>query len=686
MCYGTTPLRLMGPRFADVPPWLRDSAERKDGLPSLHDEIISFCKWVSPSAEEKQMREDVIARISKVVETLWPSVQLRVFGSCATDIYLPTSDIDLCIMGANACSPSPIDELASALRRRSMGRVQAIATARVPIIKLVDATTGCLVDISFDVPTGPAHINLIKRYLDEEPAVKPLALLIKYYLKQFGMNEPYTGGLGSYALIIMIISYLQLHKPRAVEKQQDLGVLFLGFLKLYGQEFNYFRTGLSIRDGGYYFPKAQRNWVDWQQPWLLSAEDPCFPENDISRMSYAIMDVRGCLANAYKVLISKEPSYSAPSLLCRILLQDEKMMEQRDFVRHHYRCGLPILPHLATATATASSTHAAAHRHPPAVSWRSSDKSSKSRPPATTTYAAKSASASSIDSVVVERRAGPASAPQQPQQAKPQQPRTGDWVSLVMKNAGSTGPAGPRASKGGKSQHGGNRAHGDSASSREGDDKEDLTWRRNPPGTKPAPSSSSSRSSNSSSSSRSSATAARRSGSGRWERSSSSSSSSSNGDRRDRRVAQPASSSSAASSSAAASRGRGAVRQKGASGGDASTSKRSSDEAATVPRRRSSTRRPNPASASSVSTASAVPPATTATLEPRKRSRAADSPMEAIINNILIANQHHNNSDHTSSVALATPNLIDVGSDNGDHEGADANGQRSKARNQKQKR
>lgn len=515
--------------------------------------------------------------------------------------------------------------------------------------------------------------------------MKPLALLIKYYLKQFGMNEPYTGGLGSYALIIMIISYLQLHKPRAVEKQQDLGVLFLGFLKLYGQEFNYFRTGLSIRDGGYYFPKAQRNWVDWQQPWLLSAEDPCFPENDISRMSYAIMDVRGCLANAYKVLISKEPSYSAPSLLCRILLQDEKMMEQRDFVRHHYRCGLAILPHLATAPV--SSTHAAAHRHPPAVSWRS-DKSSKSRPPATTTYAAKSASASSIDSVVVERRAAPASATQQPQQAKSQQqqPRTGDWVSLVMKNAGSNnGPAGPRASKGGKPQHGSSRAHGDSASSREGDDKEDLTWRRNPPGTKPAPSSSSSRSSNSSSSSRTSATAARRSGSGRWERSSSSSSSSSsNGDRRDRRVAQPASSSSSSSASSSASRGRGAVRQKGASAGaDVSTSKRASDEVATVPRRRSSMRRPNPASPSS---ASAVPPAATATLEPRKRSRAADSPMEAIINNILIANQHHNNSDHTSSVALATPNLIGVGSDNGDHEGADANGQRCKARNQKQKR
>lgn len=48
--------------------------------------------------------------------------------------------------------------------------------------------------------------------------MKPLALLIKYYLKQFGMNEPYTGGLGSYALIIMIISYLQVPSTPAARR------------------------------------------------------------------------------------------------------------------------------------------------------------------------------------------------------------------------------------------------------------------------------------------------------------------------------------------------------------------------------------------------------------------------------------------------------------------------------------
>jgi hypothetical protein len=89
-------------------------------------------------------------------------------------------------------------------------------------------------------------------------------------------------------------------------------------------------------------------------------------------------------------------------------------------------------------------------------------------------------------------------------------------------------------------------------------------------------------------------------------------------------------------------------------------------------------RRQNPAQPSPAPTVAVAAPAATA--EPRKRSRAADaSPMEAIINGILIANQQHNNSDHTlPSTGLA-------GGDSGEHEGAD-NSQRNKARNQKQKR
>ena len=38
-------------------------------------------------------------------------------------------------------------------------------------------------------------------------------MVLKYYLQQLGLNEPYTGGIGSYTLLIMIISYLQVRRP-----------------------------------------------------------------------------------------------------------------------------------------------------------------------------------------------------------------------------------------------------------------------------------------------------------------------------------------------------------------------------------------------------------------------------------------------------------------------------------------
>lgn len=52
---------------------------------------------------------------------------------------------------------------------------------------------------------------LLQRFLSEAEEIRPLTLLLKAYLRQMGLNEPYTGGIGSYTLILMIISYLQVN-------------------------------------------------------------------------------------------------------------------------------------------------------------------------------------------------------------------------------------------------------------------------------------------------------------------------------------------------------------------------------------------------------------------------------------------------------------------------------------------
>ncbi len=73
------------------------------------------------------------------------------------------------------------------------------------------------------------------------------------------MNETYTGGVGSFLLCSMVVSFLQ-HKQKTsyysdLFPSWNLGTLLLEFLQLYGVTFNYYFTGLSVKDDGKYFPK-----------------------------------------------------------------------------------------------------------------------------------------------------------------------------------------------------------------------------------------------------------------------------------------------------------------------------------------------------------------------------------------------------------------------------------------------
>lgn len=98
----------------------------------------------------------------------------------------------------------------------------------------------------------------------------------------------FKGGISSYSLILMCISFLQLHPRHNSYSNANLGVLLLEFLELYGRKFNYMKTGISIKNGGRYIPKEelQREMVDGHRPSLLCIEDPLTPGNDIGRSSY----------------------------------------------------------------------------------------------------------------------------------------------------------------------------------------------------------------------------------------------------------------------------------------------------------------------------------------------------------------------------------------------------------------
>ena len=55
-------------------------------------------------------------------------------------------------------------------------------------------------------------LPVIKGYVAQLPALRPLVLVLKAYMAVQNLNSPAFGGLGSYALICMIITFLKVRK------------------------------------------------------------------------------------------------------------------------------------------------------------------------------------------------------------------------------------------------------------------------------------------------------------------------------------------------------------------------------------------------------------------------------------------------------------------------------------------
>jgi non-canonical poly(A) RNA polymerase PAPD5/7 len=339
------------------PPWLDEGMTRTSSihpLTLLHNEIVSFVHLMEPLPSESEQRELLVQRIRHTVEDNFPDgTRVEVFGSQATGLFLPTSDIDLVIFSpnfksdktsavntnsqqsisqdihrdttsTNECEKMSTGKNQNQTEARSKGNIgekvadsdssrneyddnndddedeedyvfatktslhrfaqairkdwgvselsylEIVENTRIPLVKFTHASTNISVDVSFDQPSGPPAAQLMKRYLEALPPLRPLTFVLKYFLAARCLNEPYTGGVGSFLLQLMIVAFLQHRERDAVNFKRlgvyNLGSLLLEFLELYGIEFNYFTTGISVRYDGFFFPKgsADRRSTFWK--------------------------------------------------------------------------------------------------------------------------------------------------------------------------------------------------------------------------------------------------------------------------------------------------------------------------------------------------------------------------------------------------------------------------------------
>ncbi|CAG5119318.1 unnamed protein product [Candidula unifasciata] len=328
-------------------PWRCPSKAYGRGIVGLHQEIIDFYEYMSPQAQEANMRHDVVERLRSVIEDLWPDAKVEVFGSFRTGLYLPTSDIDLVVFGK--WDSQPLFTLQEALLKRNLADASSIKVldkASVPIVKLTDLKTEVKVDVSFNMDNnqnyGVESAQLIQKYLEKYDCLKYLVLVLKQFLLQRDLNEVFTGGISSYSLTLLAISFLQLH-PRedAIRPNPNFGVLLIEFFELYGRNFNYLKTAIRIKNDGAYLPKEEvsKEMENGYRPSLLCIEDPLKAGNDIGRSSYGFMSVKNAFEYAYLVLNhAVSPSNlhiirDDQSILGRIIRVTDEVVAYRQWIK-----------------------------------------------------------------------------------------------------------------------------------------------------------------------------------------------------------------------------------------------------------------------------------------------------------------------------------------------------------------
>lgn len=76
----------------------------------------------------------------------------------------------------------------------------------------------------------------MKNWLDNYPYAQKILVLLKNLLAKFDLNENYRGGIGSYCLFVMILSYF--HSNKVELEGKELSIVFLKLLRWYLNDFD----------------------------------------------------------------------------------------------------------------------------------------------------------------------------------------------------------------------------------------------------------------------------------------------------------------------------------------------------------------------------------------------------------------------------------------------------------------
>ncbi|KAK0216967.1 hypothetical protein IW262DRAFT_160448 [Armillaria fumosa] len=176
-----------------------------------------------------RQRKATVNRVQNIIQQEFGNIYIvEQFGSTHYGISSANSDLDLVLIdpkrphGVSPKQGKPhggiyhIKKIGSLLRKKSYQGVSVIDSASVPIVKFRDPITGMDCDLNINDRLGLHNSDMVKRYCDLSPLLRPMVRVIKKWAKPLKLNSPSirSGGrvtFSSYALTLITIAFLQTH-------------------------------------------------------------------------------------------------------------------------------------------------------------------------------------------------------------------------------------------------------------------------------------------------------------------------------------------------------------------------------------------------------------------------------------------------------------------------------------------
>lgn len=187
----------------------------------LQRDILDFQEFTKDQIKKNRVFiDELIKLVKQAVNDSIPDYEVNLYGSHATNLCLPWSDLDIVLVNKKVVFSNNYSALQSLYLtlydKPWIKSIKFIDATLIPIIKLTvsDEFNNMQMDISLQDAKhfGLKCVELVKSFLNEYEALEPLIFSLKNLLKNANLNDPYTVRINLLITIDILNIFLEIFK------------------------------------------------------------------------------------------------------------------------------------------------------------------------------------------------------------------------------------------------------------------------------------------------------------------------------------------------------------------------------------------------------------------------------------------------------------------------------------------